>query len=270
MTSFKNLALGNWNVRGLNDDNKCELVRDSLSSNAFDVIFLQETKLQAISTFKKNSFLPTRHDCFEHVEALGTAGGILTSWNSRDFKCCYAVTNNRSLTVHLHSEISDFHFWATNVYGPTVDSERDDFFEEIRQIVPLIDGPWIVTGDFNTVRSGEDRSSGRAPLSETRRFNDAVRDLLLQELPLLDRDFTWSNLQHPPILAEEKLSMGKENHGPLRYYSKNSKTELSLVMCKQLLAKIRYINISHLLSPVVPSFIYIPGNSLAFEVAWGN
>jgi hypothetical protein len=72
------------------------------------------------------------------------------------------------------------------------------------------------------------------------------------------------------LIAEEKLSMGKENHGPLRYYSKNSKTELSLVMCKQLLAKIRYINISHLLSPVVPSFIYIPGNSLAFEVAWGN
>lgn len=201
MTSFKNLSLGCWNVRGLNDDKKCELVRDSLSSNAFDVIFLQETKLQAISSFKKNSFLPTLHDYFEHVEALGTVGGILTSWNSRDFKCCYTVATSKLLTVHLQSEISDFHFWATNVYGPTVDSERDDFFEEIRQIEPLIDGPWIVAGDFNTVRSGEDRSSGRAPLTETRRFNDAVRDLLLQELPLLDRDFTWSNLQHPPILT---------------------------------------------------------------------
>jgi exonuclease III len=201
MTGFKNFILGDWNVRGLNDDNKCELIRDSLTSNAFDVIFLQETKLQTISSFKRNSFLPASHDSFEHIEALGTAGGILTSWNSRDFKCCNTIAKNRSLTVHLQSENSEFHFWATNVYGPTVEAEKDEFFEEIRQINHLINGPWIVAGDFNTVRSGEDRSTCRASLSETSRFNNAVRDLLLQELPLLDRDYTWSNLQHPPILT---------------------------------------------------------------------
>jgi exonuclease III len=200
-TSFKNFSLGDWNVRGLNDDKKCELVRDSLSSNMFDVIFLQETKLQSISHFKKNSFLPTTHDNFEHIDAIGTAGGILTAWNSKNFKCCNTIVKSRSLTVHLHSEISEFHLWATNVYGPTADSERDEFFDDIRQLQPFIDGPWIIAGDFNTVRSGEDRSTGRATLSETSRFNEVIRDLQVQELPLLDRNFTWSNNQDPPILT---------------------------------------------------------------------
>jgi exonuclease III len=82
MTSnFKNFSLGNWNVRGLNDEKKCELVRDSLSSHLFDVIFLQETKLSDLNSFKKASFLPAIHDQFQHVDASGTAGGILISWS---------------------------------------------------------------------------------------------------------------------------------------------------------------------------------------------
>ena len=66
---------------------------------------------------------------------------------------------------------------------------------------PGINDPWIIAGDFKTVRSGEDRSTGRATLAEICRFNDAVRDLQIQELPLLDRAFTWSNGQDPPILT---------------------------------------------------------------------
>jgi hypothetical protein len=40
-------------------------------------------------------------------------------------------------------------------------------FDEIRQIRPSIDEPWIIGGDFNTVRSTEDSCTGRATLSET-------------------------------------------------------------------------------------------------------
>jgi endonuclease/exonuclease/phosphatase (EEP) superfamily protein YafD len=53
----------------------------------------------------------------------------------------------------------------------TVDSERDFFDEIIKQVQQVVDGPWIITGDFNTVRSSEDTSTGRATLTETTRFN---------------------------------------------------------------------------------------------------
>jgi hypothetical protein len=44
-----------------------------------------------------------------------------------------------------------------------VDAEQDELFDEIRHILqPFIDGLWNVAGDFNKVRSGEDRSTGTA------------------------------------------------------------------------------------------------------------
>jgi hypothetical protein len=33
-------------------------------------------------------------------------------------------------------------------------------------------------------------------------FNEAIDSMMLQELPLLDRCFTWSNHQDPPILVK--------------------------------------------------------------------
>jgi hypothetical protein len=67
-----------------------------MASNAYDVIFLQETILQAISSFKKKSaFLPAMHDKFEHVDAIGTARGILTSWNSEKFTSCSSIAKKQ-------------------------------------------------------------------------------------------------------------------------------------------------------------------------------
>jgi hypothetical protein len=33
-------------------------------------------------------------------------------------------------------------------------------------------------------------------------FNDMIWELALQEIPLLDHEFTWSNMQNPPILSK--------------------------------------------------------------------
>jgi exonuclease III len=114
----------------------------------FDVIFLQETKLSDLNSFKKASFLPAIHDQVQHIDASGTAGGILISWNSKNLKLSHSIRKNRSITVHLQSQSSEFHLWATNVYGPTTDSDRDAFFEEIIQVLPFVDGPWIIAGGF--------------------------------------------------------------------------------------------------------------------------
>jgi hypothetical protein len=56
--------------------------------------------------------------------ATGTSGGILILWNSEN-----SIATNKTLTVHLQLENSEFCVWTTNV---TLVSERDDFFEEIK------------------------------------------------------------------------------------------------------------------------------------------
>jgi hypothetical protein len=72
------------------------------------------------------------------------------------------------------------------------------FFHEIRDLEQLIDGPWLLAGDFNAVRYPLERSSFHISPNESL-FNDIIRDTVLQELPLLDRSYTWSNMQSPLI-----------------------------------------------------------------------
>jgi hypothetical protein len=56
-------------------------------------------------------------------------------------------------------------------------------------------------GDFNLTRSPRDKSNGNFNSIEAGFFNNFINTLGLIEIPLLDRQFTWSNQQDPPILA---------------------------------------------------------------------
>jgi hypothetical protein len=56
-------------------------------------------------------------------------------------------------------------------------------------------------GDFNLIRPPRDKSNDNFNVSEAALFNDSINNLGLIEIPLSDRQFTWSNLQDPPILA---------------------------------------------------------------------
>jgi len=47
-----------WNVRGLGDSDKCNLVRNVLVDAKPSVICIQETKLATLDLFKAKTFLP--------------------------------------------------------------------------------------------------------------------------------------------------------------------------------------------------------------------
>lgn len=67
----------------------------------------------------------------------------------------------------------------------------------------LEDVDWIVMGDFNLIRSPDNRNKIGGNLSEMFMFNNAISRLGLNEITLQRRKFTWSNLQLSPLL--EKL-----------------------------------------------------------------
>ena len=65
------------------------------------------------------------------------------------------------------------------------------------------DVDWIVLGDFNFIRKPDDRNKPRGDVNQMLIFNEAIRYLGLLELPLKGRQYSWSNMQHNPLL--EKL-----------------------------------------------------------------
>ena len=66
-----------WNVRGLGDNDKCANVFSEINPLRPSIALLQETKLQTPDTIKLRSILPRFLDSNNHLDAIGSAGGIL-------------------------------------------------------------------------------------------------------------------------------------------------------------------------------------------------
>jgi hypothetical protein len=62
------------------------------------------------------------------------------------------------------------------------------------------DTDWIVMGDFNFIKNPKDRNKPGGDVNDMLLFNEAISNLGLVELPLKERQFTWSNMQKDPLL----------------------------------------------------------------------
>jgi exonuclease III len=165
------------------------------------VLCLQETKLRAPTSFKLGSFLPRSLSANERIDAVGASGGILTAWDPSRWLLVSRHAGQFCLTTELRSRVDDLRFFITNVYGPCDAASREEFFDELRGLGALCHGPWLIAGDFNVARWPDDRSGGVFDANLAASFNTVVDELLLQELPLLDRRFTWSNMRDQPTMV---------------------------------------------------------------------
>lgn len=189
-----------WNVRGLGDPDKCSDVLMKLLSSNHDIVLLQETKLPHIPPLKLVSFLPRRLNSFHFSPSDGASGGILTAWVDTHFTSLNTFTTAHTLSVFLSSSITNFSFLVTNIYAPSTPELRPDFLAELKTIAPPASVPWIFSGDFNMIRYAHEKNNNNFRLAEAEYFNDCINDMCLIELPLLDRNFTWSNRRASPTL----------------------------------------------------------------------
>ncbi|KAG2639909.1 hypothetical protein PVAP13_2KG050716 [Panicum virgatum] len=60
----------------------------------------------------------------------------------------------------------------------------------------------MLIGDFNFYRSLTDRNRPGGDINDVFIFNELISHLGLQEIPLKDRKYTWSNMQQEPLLEQ--------------------------------------------------------------------
>jgi hypothetical protein len=63
-----------WNVRGLGDQNKCLLVKDTVRAAKTSIIYFQETKLDAIFYVKLLTIVPPSLFNYSFLPFNGTRG----------------------------------------------------------------------------------------------------------------------------------------------------------------------------------------------------
>lgn len=196
-----NLNILSWNVRGLNERNKRLAVRQSILLERPDIITFQETKMQSIDVAQFREMCGRRLDQYVTVPAQGTRGGILIAWRQSMYTLISKEEKQFTLTTTLQNTNDASKIMFTAVYGPTQQNQRQEFYNELKQIKPSGNTPWAVGGDFNVTASPEDRNfptnSWRATLS----FATLISELGLLNLNLIGRHYTWSNDRHAPHLA---------------------------------------------------------------------
>lgn len=198
--SFKlTLRILNWNVRGLGDGQKCDVIKDIAKDANPDLLAYQETKWCECSIFRMRQVCPSKFKHYATLDADGTKGGILLVWSSR-FTQMDSFALTYSLTVML--TFREINFMCTVVYGPQEEYEKIHFLRELKAIRNWNDLPWLLIGDFNLLRDIEDTTRAVRNLGSMMEFNNFIADANLIEAPLRGRTYTWSSKRPVPTFSK--------------------------------------------------------------------
>jgi exonuclease III len=190
----------NWNVRGTNDPEKWPIIMSKIKESGCHVICFQETKREFIDLQSLRNFCPRNFDSFAFAPSVGRSGGVVTIWDSNVFSGRYVFQNRYAVSVELQSTKTDTFWTLTNVYAPCQDNEQLVFLHWLNSLVIPDDENWLLMGDFNLIRSPQDRNKAGGNINEMLLFNEAISNLGLVDIPLKGRKFTWSNMQNSPLL----------------------------------------------------------------------
>ncbi len=91
-------------------------------------------------------------------------------------------------------------FTISNIYGPTWAADKGSFFQELRDSGNRVRGAWALMGDFNVPLSPQDKNGPPSRLTEVLNFRKVVNDIGVQDLPIVNKRFTWSNGRPHPTL----------------------------------------------------------------------
>jgi len=164
-----------------------EAVKIMIQQASPSIICIQETKLDSMDRFLAMEFL----------EADSTRGGILVAWN-QDLVHAEAPSRQRfTLTLKL----SNSSFLLTLVYGPTDDSLKPMFLEELIDCQTTAGTAWLCLGNFNLIYEVRDKNNSNINRRLMGRFCRALDASELMELRLQNRRYTWNKGRARPTLV---------------------------------------------------------------------
>jgi hypothetical protein len=103
--------------------------------------------------------------------------------------------------MELFERALNFKWEIIIVYGPADHRRSATFLEELSRKVSASQLPVVIGGDFNLIRSADDKNNDRVSYPRMQVFNDCIADLGLRELDRVGARFTWTNRQADPTTS---------------------------------------------------------------------
>jgi exonuclease III len=125
----------NWNVWGLNNQVRRQVIRDLASQTRCTIARLQETIMAGVDEQVVRDTLGDNFCIsFAMLQAQETRGGALLAVHENAYSIIQSFTMEFSVTAELQSTTSVDRWWLTLVYGPQGESDKLWFLQEVRQI----------------------------------------------------------------------------------------------------------------------------------------
>jgi hypothetical protein len=122
------------------------------------------------------------------------------AWRASSWSVSFTSRHEFSISIRIKHNSHDLDWWLTLVYGPSCEDWKDDFLAELNALRNIRSGPWLLCGDFNWIYKAKDKNNDLLDRCRMGQFRCFLNDLLLKEIHLQGRLFTWSNkLSHPTL-----------------------------------------------------------------------
>lgn len=183
-----------WNVRGINSEAKRLAIKNAINGYGCNVICLQETKCTSFDMAFIKTFCPHCFDKFEFVPSRGASGGLITIWNSASFDGMVQFSDFFALGIFFTYKLFGNIWQLYNIYGPCRGDDRRLFTDWMYDLVIPDTEDWLLVGDYNFIRSSQNRNKPGGNNNDIFMFNDIIRAQALIEIPLKGCSYTWSNM----------------------------------------------------------------------------
>ncbi|XP_057425670.1 uncharacterized protein LOC130719036 [Lotus japonicus] len=185
-----------FNVRGLGGRGKMRVIREVVCHHHVEVLFVQETKLQRISTRTCAQLWGESGFDWKATPAVNRGGGLLCIWNPNLFVLEECVEGQGFIGLVGVWKASQSRCVLVNIYSATdMEGKRALWNALTLWRANCTVTAWCLASDFNVVRV-EDECRGcvgvlpvqRQEMEEVHLF---ISTMELQDIPLAGRRFTW-------------------------------------------------------------------------------
>ncbi|GJU77985.1 RNA-directed DNA polymerase, eukaryota [Tanacetum coccineum] len=167
--------------------------KEDVSYSVSSSHFKKETKMEKVDLFDIRSCWGNLTFDFVVGPSVGNSGGILCVWDSNMFHKKNSTISDYFIAILGKWLPNDKNFFIISVYAPQELSEKMMLWQYLVHVIEGWKGDVIVMGDFNEVRTAEERFGSIFNACGVAAFNSFIPIGGLVEVPSGGYSYTWAH-----------------------------------------------------------------------------
>ncbi|GKV28743.1 hypothetical protein SLEP1_g37755 [Rubroshorea leprosula] len=145
-------------THGSGEARKRRQIRELVKKEKVEFLAIQETKLQVVDNSICRGVWGTDDMEWISKPSVGMSGGLLCVWNPKVLKLIEVIEGDNFIGVTGVWGEKEILVHILNIYSPCQVTGKRALWEELQHLISSRNGNWCLAGDFNAVRSIEERA----------------------------------------------------------------------------------------------------------------